>query len=190
MDSTIYKGFVDRRSGWASLQSNALDRGFKFALLNALQLEQNTKLYRFYSKIRSCGFARHGRSRCNVPRLRSGADSRSLAILRFCLVYGHYSHMEKATISKLKDNLSAYLRKVRAGHPVVIYDRNVPIARLERIESAGSSSDRLTLLRAQGLTRPPTRPLSPARLRAALAHSLPRNSRLLEALQAERDQGR
>jgi prevent-host-death family protein len=98
--------------------------------------------------------------------------------------------MEKATISKLKDNLSAYLRKVRAGHPVVIYDRNVPIARLERIESAGSSSDRLTLLRAQGLTRPPTRPLSPARLRAALANALPRNSRMLEALQAERDEGR
>ncbi len=32
--------------------------------------------------------------------------------------------MEKATISKLKDNLSAYLRKVRAGHAVVIYDRD------------------------------------------------------------------
>jgi prevent-host-death family protein len=98
--------------------------------------------------------------------------------------------MEKATISKLKDNLSAYLRKVRAGHPVVIYDRDVPIARLERIESAGSSSDRLTLLRAQGLTRPPIRPLSPARLRAALANALPGKSRMLEALQAERDEGR
>lgn len=98
--------------------------------------------------------------------------------------------MEKATISKLKDNLSAYLRKVRAGHTVVIFDRDVPIARLERIESVGSSSDRLTLLRAQGLTRPPTRPLSPARLRAALAKALPRNSLMLEALQAERDEGR
>jgi prevent-host-death family protein len=98
--------------------------------------------------------------------------------------------MDKATVSKFKDNLSAYLRKVRAGHPVVIYDRNVPIARLERIESAGSSSDRLTLLRAQGLTRPPTRPLSSARLRAALANALPSNARLLEVLRAERDEGR
>jgi len=44
--------------------------------------------------------------------------------------------MEKATVSKLKDNLSAYLRKVRAGQSVVIYDRDLPIARLERIESA------------------------------------------------------
>src|ERR1022692_318962 len=90
--------------------------------------------------------------------------------------YGYNSHMEKATVSKLKDNLSAYLRKVRAGHPVVIYDRDVPIARLERIESAGSGADRLVLLRAQGLTRPPSRPLSPARVRAAIDSALPRDA--------------
>lgn len=59
--------------------------------------------------------------------------------------------MEKATVSKLKDNLSAYLRKVRAGHPVVIYDGDVPIARIERIEETGLASDRLALMRAQGL---------------------------------------
>jgi antitoxin (DNA-binding transcriptional repressor) of toxin-antitoxin stability system len=29
---------------------------------------------------------------------------------------------------------------VRAGHPVVIYDRDVPIARLERIESSGGGA--------------------------------------------------
>jgi prevent-host-death family protein len=98
--------------------------------------------------------------------------------------------MDKATVSRLKNNLSAYLRQVRAGHPVVIYDRDVPIARLERIESAGSGADRLTLLRAQGLTRPPSRPLSPARMRAAIDNALPRHARLLQALQAERDEGR
>jgi antitoxin (DNA-binding transcriptional repressor) of toxin-antitoxin stability system len=98
--------------------------------------------------------------------------------------------MEKATVSKLKDNLSAYLRKVRAGHAVVIYDRDVPIARLERIESTGSGADRLALLRAQGLTRPPSRPLSAARLRAALAAPLPRPARLAEALAEDRVEGR
>jgi prevent-host-death family protein len=102
----------------------------------------------------------------------------------------HNSYMEKATVSKLKNNLSAYLRKVRAGHAVVIYDRDVPIARLERIESSGSGSDRLALLRAQGLTRPPSRSLSPTQLRAALSSALPRGARLLEALQADRDEGR
>lgn len=98
--------------------------------------------------------------------------------------------MEKATVSKLKDNLSAYLRKVRAGQAVVIYDRNVPIARLERIESAGSGTDRLALMRAQGLARPPVKSLSSMQLRAALAKSLARDVRLSEALEAERTEDR
>ena len=98
--------------------------------------------------------------------------------------------MEKATVSKLKDNLSAYLRKVRAGHAVVIYDRNVPIARLERIESSGSGADRLALLRAQGLTRPPLKSLSATQLRTALASPLARDARLTEALQSNRTDDR
>jgi antitoxin (DNA-binding transcriptional repressor) of toxin-antitoxin stability system len=98
--------------------------------------------------------------------------------------------MEKATVSKLKDNLSAYLRKVRAGHTVVIYDRNVPIACIERIEASEHGRDRLALLRAQGLTRPATRPLSIRRLRELLPKGLPRNARLAEALREERDAGR
>ena len=81
--------------------------------------------------------------------------------------------MEKATVSRLKDNLSAYLRRVRAGHAVVIYDRDVPIARLERIEATGRGSDRLALLRSQGLTRPPRVSLSAPRLRAMLGASEP-----------------
>jgi antitoxin (DNA-binding transcriptional repressor) of toxin-antitoxin stability system len=98
--------------------------------------------------------------------------------------------MEKATVSRLKDNLSAYLRKVRAGHAVVIYDRDVPIARLERIEAAGSGADRLALLRAQGVTRPPLRTLSGPRLRAALAAPAPAAARLLEALREARSEER
>jgi antitoxin (DNA-binding transcriptional repressor) of toxin-antitoxin stability system len=90
--------------------------------------------------------------------------------------------MEKASVSKLKDNLSAYLRKVRAGQSIVIYDRDVPIARLERIESSGTGADRLALLCAQGLTRPPARPISPARLRALLSKAAPRSARVPEAL--------
>jgi prevent-host-death family protein len=98
--------------------------------------------------------------------------------------------MEKASVSKLKNHLSAYLRKVRAGHSVVIYDRDVPIARLERIESVGAGADRLALLSAQGLTRPPTRPLSPARVRALLALPLPRTAKLSQALVQQRAEER
>jgi antitoxin (DNA-binding transcriptional repressor) of toxin-antitoxin stability system len=98
--------------------------------------------------------------------------------------------MEKATVSKLKDNLSAYLRKVRAGHTVVIYDRDVPIACIERIESSGRGRDRLALLRAQGLTKPAARPLSVKRLREMLTKGLPPSARLLEALREDRDASR
>src|SRR5438477_1375070 len=98
--------------------------------------------------------------------------------------------MEKATISKLKDNLSAYLRKVRAGHAVVIYDRDVPIARLERIESTGRGAERLALLRAQGVARPPLHSLTTAKLRAALAKPVARAARLLDALQLDRTEDR
>jgi antitoxin (DNA-binding transcriptional repressor) of toxin-antitoxin stability system len=98
--------------------------------------------------------------------------------------------MDKATVSRLKNNLSAYLRKVRAGHTVVIYDRDVPIACIERIEASARGRDRLALLRAQGLTRPATRVLSVRRLRALLPQGLPRSARLAEALREERDSDR
>jgi antitoxin (DNA-binding transcriptional repressor) of toxin-antitoxin stability system len=98
--------------------------------------------------------------------------------------------MEKASVSKLKDNLSAYLRKVRAGHSVVIYDRDVPIARLERIESSAQGSARLALLCAQGVTPPPQRQRSAASMRAAVSSLLPRSARLLDAVQLDRAEDR
>jgi antitoxin (DNA-binding transcriptional repressor) of toxin-antitoxin stability system len=81
----------------------------------------------------------------------------------------------------------AYLRKVRAGHTVVIYDRDAPIACIERTESSERGRDRLALLRAQGLTKPAVRPLSVKRLREILSKGLPRSARLLEALREDRD---
>src|SRR5258706_10948402 len=98
--------------------------------------------------------------------------------------------MKKASVSNLKNNLSAYLRWVRAGHPVVIYDREVPIGRLERIESTDHGSDRLVLLHAKGVTRLPLRRQSAASLRAALDSPLHRSARLLEAVQQDRAEDR
>jgi prevent-host-death family protein len=97
--------------------------------------------------------------------------------------------MEKASISNLKNNLSAYLRKVRAGHPVVIYDREVPVARLERIESAGLGSDRLASLHAKGVTRLPLRHASAVAIVAEL-NPLAHATRLLEAVQQDRSEDR
>lgn len=94
--------------------------------------------------------------------------------------------MERATISRLKNNLSAYLRKVRSGQPVLIYDRDIPIARIERIETGGRGVDRLALLAAQGITRPAARPLSPRELRELLPRPIPRSAHILDALLEER----
>ena len=96
--------------------------------------------------------------------------------------------MQKATISRLKNNLSAYLRKVRAGQPVVIYDRDVPVARIERIESAGGTADRLASLRSQGAVRPPKRVLQPEALRGR-SRTVP-SADVLGALLNSRDSDR
>ena len=98
--------------------------------------------------------------------------------------------MEKASVSNLKNNLSAYLRKVRAGHAVVICDREVPIARLERIESVGLGSDRLASLHAKGVTRLPLRHASVVSIVARVGSPLPHAARLLEAVQEDRSEDR
>jgi antitoxin (DNA-binding transcriptional repressor) of toxin-antitoxin stability system len=110
--------------------------------------------------------------------------------LRACALKGYNSHVEKATVSRLKNSLSAYLRKVRAGHSVVVYDRDIPIARIDRIEDRGAGDDRLALLAAQGITRPPEAELSAKRLRQALSRPLARSVRLLDAVLEERREGR
>ncbi|MCC7330926.1 MAG: type II toxin-antitoxin system prevent-host-death family antitoxin [Gammaproteobacteria bacterium] len=70
--------------------------------------------------------------------------------------------MEKVAISEIKNRLSAYLRKVKAGQVVVIMDRDQPVARLERIGADAHQDDRLRRLEQAGLLRPARRPLRPA----------------------------
>ena len=51
--------------------------------------------------------------------------------------------MERVSISKLKDQLSAYLKKVQAGETVVVTDRNKPVARLTPISASENESERI-----------------------------------------------
>lgn len=95
--------------------------------------------------------------------------------------------MEKATISQLKNRLSAYLKKVRAGRTILIVDRDQPIARLERIEAGSSTDDRISRLEKAGLLRRATRPLDPAFLRREGPAS---RSSVVAALLDERREGR
>lgn len=98
--------------------------------------------------------------------------------------------MEKATVSKLKNNLSRYLAYVRKGGRVVIFNRDAPVAELVPIE-AGRSEDEtagrhLERLEHQGLIARGTGKLPEELLRPPEGES----SGVLEALLEDRASGR
>lgn len=95
--------------------------------------------------------------------------------------------MERATIAELKNHLSAYLRKVKAGETVVVLERDRPIARLERISGADDPEGRLARLEAAGLIQRPVRPL---RIEALREPAPGAGRGVLEALLRERREGR
>jgi prevent-host-death family protein len=75
--------------------------------------------------------------------------------------------MTKASISELKNQLSAYLQRVRAGQPVIVYDRGRPIARIDRIADE-NDDDRIAQLQRDGIVTPGSEPLSLDLIRAPL----------------------
>jgi prevent-host-death family protein len=69
-------------------------------------------------------------------------------------------------IRELKNDLSRYIDRVRAGEEVIVTDRGRPVARLCALDQA---DDRLTELVAAGIVRPPanrTRRQLPRRIKA------------------------
>lgn len=99
------------------------------------------------------------------------------------------ANMKSASISELKNRLSAYLDMVRAGESVVVLDRDRPVAIIERVGPAEGHDPRIARLERAGLLRPPAtdEPLDLDALRQAVPVSA---AGLLEALVEERRQGR
>lgn len=95
--------------------------------------------------------------------------------------------MEKATISELKNQLSAYLKKVRAGQSILILDRDQPVARLERVVSGELLDDPFARLERAGLVRAPSTPVPVKALRATPAKA---RRAVTQALVDERREGR
>jgi antitoxin (DNA-binding transcriptional repressor) of toxin-antitoxin stability system len=69
--------------------------------------------------------------------------------------------MKTAKISDLKNRLSYYLRFVRRGQSVLVYDRDRAIARIDPVSAAGAlePADWTAELEQAGILRPPTAPL-------------------------------
>ena len=95
--------------------------------------------------------------------------------------------MQKATISEVKNHLSAYLRKVRAGETILILDRDEPVARIEPAVATDDLDAHLARLVREGLVKPPTKPVSTELLKADAPTS---RKSVLEALLEERREGR
>ena len=92
------------------------------------------------------------------------------------------------SIADVKARLSEYVRRVKAGHEVVVTDRGVPVARLTGLEMAERRATRRDRLARSGAIKP-----GKGRLRRAL-HTPPDGDALggdvLAALRAEREDGR
>lgn len=95
--------------------------------------------------------------------------------------------MEKATISEIKNRLSAYLKKVKAGQSILILDRDQPVARLERVERERHPDDRLLRLERAGLIRRASQPI-PIKVLKGPAPTA--KAGVLQALVEERREGR
>lgn len=96
--------------------------------------------------------------------------------------------MKKAMISELKNRLSHYLQFVRRGQPVLVYDRDRLIARIEPARAhdiASDPDDVMARLEASGVVRPPVRELPGDWLR----HRPVMKADLTAALLEERDAG-
>ena len=107
--------------------------------------------------------------------------------------------MAGATISDVKNRLSAYLRRVRAGETVVIMDRKTPIAVLAPIGGLEAQEGRLEKLLAAGTLVRESRAAAGGiagkkavtdEARIAAPVSLKEPVDLMEELLAERRQGR
>jgi len=70
--------------------------------------------------------------------------------------------MKTESISGAKNRLSALIRRVQKGEPVLITDRGVPVAKLVPVQMGEGVPDRIIALAQQGLARLPERRPDPS----------------------------
>lgn len=97
--------------------------------------------------------------------------------------------MKTATITEVKNGLSAVINRVRAGETVVVTDRGVPVARIEPIDSGVDPGARRVRLERAGLLRTGARPL-PSDLARARRPELAHGASGVQAVVDERNESR
>ena len=99
--------------------------------------------------------------------------------------------MKTATITQVKNNLSALIDGLKSGSPVLILDRGRPVARLEPVTPGRDSAEdvRVTRLVRDGLARP-RRSSPPSVLFSEPPPQAKQGVSVLAALLEERQEGR
>lgn len=97
--------------------------------------------------------------------------------------------MKKASITEVKNNLSALIDSVKGGSPVLIVDRGRPVARLEPVSGGPDDDSRLARLVRDGIVRSARRGV-PKELFATKPPRLKKGASGVRALLEERRDGR
>ena len=62
--------------------------------------------------------------------------------------------MSTATITEVKNRLSAIIDRVRSGETVIVTDRGQPVARIEPVRADSDATARIARLERSGIIRP------------------------------------
>ena len=89
--------------------------------------------------------------------------------------------MKSVNIAELKNNLSAYVRKARAGEEILIKDRNVPVAKMVPLPVPPIDAEEAALAAAGKITLP-KKPFDEKAF-WAIGAKWKRNPRLVRAIQ-------
>ena len=97
--------------------------------------------------------------------------------------------MRKATVTEVKNGLSALLDRVKGGETVLVTDRGVPVARIEPVHALEDPTGRLEALVRAGVIRPGTGTIPDSILKGPSIRA-PQGHSVVEALLDERRTGR
>jgi prevent-host-death family protein len=96
--------------------------------------------------------------------------------------------MDTATITEMKNGLSAYIDRVRAGESILVTDRGIPVAVLEPVTGLQHPDLQLAVLERKGLIRRGQGPV-PGHLLTRPGPRLPEGASIVEGFLEERESG-